>query len=77
MAILKAIGVNRFGTREVLGLSARISEAEVHWRGFLGDLHKRGLRGIELFVSDDHEGLKAAQAGQFIRRCPGTVVSFT
>ena len=61
VAILKAIGVNRFGTREVLGLSARISEAEVHWRGFLGDLHKRGLRGVELFVSDDHEGLKAAR----------------
>ena len=61
VAILKAIGVNRFRTREVLGLSARISEAEVHWRGFLGDLHKRGLRGVELFVSDDHEGLKAAR----------------
>ena len=61
VAILKAIGVNRFGTREVLGLSTRISEAEVHWRGFLGDLHKRGLRGVELFVSDDHEGLKAAR----------------
>ena len=61
VAILKAIGVNRFGTREVLGLSARISEAEVHWRGFLGDLHKRGLSGVELFVSDDHEGLKAAR----------------
>ena len=30
----------------------------MHW--FLGDLHKRGLRGI-LFVSDDHEGLKAAR----------------
>ena len=44
-----------------MGLSARISEAEVHWRGFLGDLHKRGLRGVELFVSDDHEGLKAAR----------------
>ena len=61
VGILKAIGVNRFGTREVLGLSARISEAEVHWRGFLGDLHKRGLRGVELLVSDDHEGLKAAR----------------
>ena len=61
VAILKALGVNRFGTREVLGPSARISEAEVHWRGFLGDLHKRGLRGVELFVSDDHEGLKAAR----------------
>ena len=56
VAILKAIAVNRFGTREVLGLSAKISEAEVHWREFLADLHKRGLRGVELLVSDDHEG---------------------
>ena len=61
VAILKAIAVNRLGTREVLGLSARISEAEVHWREFLADLHKRGLRGVELLVSDDHEGLKAAR----------------
>ncbi len=61
VAILKAIAANRFGTREVLGLSAKISEAEVHWREFLADLHKRGLRGVELLVSDDHEGLKAAR----------------
>ena len=45
----------------MLGLSAKISEAEVHWREFLADLHKRGLRGVELLVSDDHEGLKAAR----------------
>ena len=79
LAILKAIAVNRFGTREVLGLSAnarrkrdkpRISEAEVHWREFLADLHKRGLRGVELLVSDDHEpaGLKAARRAVY-RRC--------
>ena len=63
VAILKAIGVNRFGTREALGLSARISEAEVHWRGFLGDLHKRGLRGVELFVSDDSRRTEGGQTG--------------
>ena len=61
VAILKAIAVNRVGPREVLGLSSKISEAEVHWREFLADLHKRGLRGVELLVSDDHEGLKAAR----------------
>ncbi len=61
VAILKAMGINRFGTREVLGLSARLSEAEVHWREFLADLHRRGLRGVELLVSDDHAGLKAAR----------------
>ncbi len=61
VAILKALGVNRFGTREVLGLSARLSEAEVHWREFMAELQKRGLKGVELFVSDDHSGLKAAR----------------
>ena len=48
VAILKALGVNRFGTREVLGLSARLSEAEVHWREFMAELQKRGLKGVEL-----------------------------
>ena len=61
VAVLKATGVNCWGKREVIGVSCRLSEAEVPWRGFLGDLHKRGLRGVELFVSDDHEGLKAAR----------------
>ncbi len=61
VAILKALGVNRFGTREVLGLSVRLSEAEVHWREFMAELQKRGLKGVELFVSDDHSGLKAAR----------------
>ena len=35
LAILKALGVNRWGKREVLGVSATLSEAEVHWREFL------------------------------------------
>ena len=30
LAILKAVGVNRFGKQEVLGVSAKLSEAEVH-----------------------------------------------
>ncbi len=47
------------GHREVLGLSARLSEAEVHWRAFFEDLAGRGLKGMELVVSDDHAGLKS------------------
>ena len=35
LAILKAIGVNCWGKREVLGVSVALSEAEVHWREFL------------------------------------------
>ena len=60
MAVLKAIGVTPDGTREVLGISCSLSEAEVHWRSFLQDLLKRGLIGVELVISDDHAGLKAA-----------------
>lgn len=65
LAILKASGVNRWGKREVLGLSAEVSEAEVHWRAFLEDLQKRGLSGMELIVSDDHSGLRAARKAVF------------
>lgn len=60
IAVLKAVGVNREGFREVLGVSCSLSEAEVHWRTFLGDLLHRGLKGVELIISDDHSGLKAA-----------------
>jgi putative transposase len=61
-AVLIAMGVNkRTGLREVLGISTELSEAEVHWRHFLEHLQKRGLKGVELFISDDHSGLKAAR----------------
>ena len=55
-----AIGVNKEGYREILGVSVKISEAEVHWRSFLENLQKRGLHGMHLFISDGHSGLKAA-----------------
>lgn len=66
MAVFVAIGVNRkTGCREILGISAELSEAEIHWRHFLEQLHKRGLHGVKLFISDDHSGLKAARKHQF------------
>jgi len=60
VAVLKAVGVNEQGYREVLGISCSLSEAEVHWRGFLEELMQRGLKGVKLLISDDHCGLKAA-----------------
>ena len=65
LAILKAIGINRWGKREVLGVSATLSEAEVHWREFLQALQRRGLQGVQLVVSDDHVGLRAARRAVF------------
>jgi putative transposase len=61
LAVLKAVGVNEEGTREVLGISCSLSEAEVHWRGFLEGLVKRGMRGLQLIISDDHAGLRSAR----------------
>ena len=60
-AVLIAIGVLPSGHRSVLGVSVSLSEAEVHWRDFLGSLKKRGMHGMKLVVSDAHEGLKAAR----------------
>lgn len=59
-AVLSAVGVRSDGKRSVLGVSVALSEAEVHWRDFLASLLQRNLHGIELIVSDDHKGLKAA-----------------
>lgn len=64
-AVLVAIGVSTSGHRQVLGVSVELSEAEVHWRKFIGSLKDRGLHGIKLFISDAHEGLKAARAAIF------------
>jgi putative transposase len=60
MAVLIAIGVTEEGKRTVLGVSVSFSEHEVHWRTFLKSLQERGLSGVRLVVSDDHQGLKAA-----------------
>lgn len=61
LAVLWAMGVSETGRREVLGVSVSLSEAEVHWRSFLEDLQRRGLKGVQLITSDDHAGLKKAR----------------
>lgn len=64
-AVLIAVGVNAEGRRAVLGVSVSLSEAEVHWRDFLASLQDRSLHGVQLIVSDDHAGLKAAREARF------------
>lgn len=66
-AVLIAVGVGEDGKRSVLGVSVSLSEAEVHWRDFIEQLQQRGLHGVQLIVSDDHAGLKAARES----RMPG------
>lgn len=62
LALVIAIGVNEVGEREVLGFSLGASETEAFWLEFLRSLIGRGLEGVELVISDAHEGLKAAIA---------------
>jgi transposase-like protein len=64
-AVLLASGVGEDGRRAILGVSVSLGEHEVHWRSFLQSLVERGLRGVELIVSDDHLGLKAARKAVF------------
>jgi len=64
-AVLIAIGVDDRGIRQVLGVSVRLSEHEVHWRDFLKSLQTRGLYGMQLITSDAHSGLKAALKSVF------------
>lgn len=59
-AVLVAIAVNEDGEREVLGVDVAEKEMESSWRAFLRDLLARGLRGVQLVISDAHEGLRAA-----------------
>jgi len=59
-AVVVAIGVTAQGTRTVLGFEVGDSESEAFWTEFLRSLVRRGLRGVQLVISDAHEGLKAA-----------------
>lgn len=65
LAVLKAIGINDSGRREVIGVCASLSEAETHWRNFFENLVQRGLCGVELIISDNHSGLKKALEAVF------------
>ncbi|MDX1636644.1 MAG: transposase [Balneolaceae bacterium] len=38
----------------------RLGESEAVWSRFIGALKERGLSGVQLFVSDNHPGIKAA-----------------
>jgi transposase-like protein len=67
-ALVVAYAVHEAGYREVIALDVGATESGAFWREFLRSLVARGLAGVELVVSDQHEGLKAA-IGQILG-CP-------
>jgi len=60
VAALVAVGVNEDGHREVLGIDVVTVEDGAGWLAFLRGLKARGLRGVELVISDAHSGLRDA-----------------
>lgn len=61
-AVLVAIGINWDGRRCILGVELANRESISSWKEFLLGLRARGLTGVELVVTDDHKGLRAAIA---------------
>jgi putative transposase len=71
-AVVVAVGVNLEGRREVLGIACGPSETEAFWMSFMRSLVQRGLAGVQLVISDAHEGLRNAIAkviGATWQRC--------
>ena len=62
---LVAVAVTAQGTRRILGLQIADSESEASWSTFLVWLKGRGLTGVELMVSDAHQGLVQAMRRHF------------
>jgi transposase-like protein len=61
-ALVLAYAVHETGRREVIGLDLGEVESEAFWTELLRDLRRRGLQGVRLCVSDQHEGLRNAIA---------------
>jgi putative transposase len=64
MALLACVGVDEEGFREVLAVEVAGSEKGAAYASLLRGLIDRGLRGVRLVISDDHEGIKAAVRGE-------------
>jgi putative transposase len=63
--ILTALGVDLEGSREVLALRASAEESKEGWIALLQDLRTRGVKRLDLVVTDGHDGLLAALAALF------------
>jgi transposase-like protein len=72
-AVVVATGVTRTGGREVLGCDVGDSEDGAFWTAFLRSLRARGLGGVQLVISDAHQGLvhsiQAVLLGAAWQRC--------
>ena len=65
VSVVVGTAVNVEGKREIVGLDVGTSEDGAFWLSFLRSLVARGLNGVELIISDAHQGLRDAIATVF------------
>jgi putative transposase len=63
--VLLVSAVREDGLREILGVEVADTESEATYQELFRSLKRRGLSGVELVVSDEHRGLKAAVSRHF------------
>jgi len=64
VSVLVGIGVNEEGYREIIGVAEGAKEDKESWKSFLRHLKERGLKGVQLVISDKCLGLIEA-LGEF------------
>ena len=63
--VLIVTGISECGHREILAIQVAHSETEATWTALFKDLKERGLKGVQLVTSDEHEGLLNALKRHF------------
>jgi putative transposase len=63
--VLIVLAVRDDGYREILRVGVADTESEATYQELFRSLKSRGLKGVELVVSDNHEGIKAAVCRHF------------
>jgi putative transposase len=64
-AVLVVMGVTALGRKEILDFCVGDSESEATWGEVCRRLKDRGVRGVQLVVSDAHAGIRAALRRHF------------
>jgi putative transposase len=64
-AVMIAIGVNEDGYREILDIDIAYEESYASYKGFFDTLKERGIKKVDLVISDGHKGIKRAAQESF------------
>jgi putative transposase len=65
-ALLIAAGIHENGYRDILGAKVADNEDEPVWENLFEELKGRGLKGVQLVISDGHKGIRKAVEKSFL-----------